>query len=157
MLMLDLVTCRAARFCSTKLGARPQSGQPILVYVARTPPFLRPPMKLVLAGIFLVCATAAALAQKPHPCAADAIAKATPLLRLHFDAGAGDTIENVAIDNTAKVLAPVQALKGKGKLDVLEVWGHIYKADYRMRFIYAQIKDSCALMGQEILEASDPY
>ena len=41
--------------------------------------------------------------------------------------------------------------------DVLEVWGHIYKADYRMRLIYAQIKGSCALMGQEILEASDPY
>jgi hypothetical protein len=40
---------------------------------------------------------------------------------------------------------------------VLEVWGHIYKADYRMRLIYGQIKGSCALMGQEILEASDPY
>jgi len=26
-----------------------------------------------------------------------------------------------------------------------------------MRLIYAQIKGSCALMGQEILEASDPY
>ena len=48
-------------------------------------------------------------------------------------------------------------LKGNGKFDVLEVWGHIYKGDYRMRFIYAQIKDSCTLMGEEILEASDPY
>ena len=40
---------------------------------------------------------------------------------------------------------------------MLEVWGYIYKAEYRMRFIYAQIPDSCLLMGQEILEASDPY
>jgi hypothetical protein len=50
-----------------------------------------------------------------------------------------------------------QGAQGNGKFDVLEVWGHIYKADYRMRFIYAQIKDSCTLMGEEILEASDPY
>jgi len=26
-----------------------------------------------------------------------------------------------------------------------------------MRFLYAQIPDACVLMGQEILEASDPY
>jgi hypothetical protein len=37
---------------------------------------------------------------------------------------------------------------GNGRFDVLEVLGHIYKADYRMRLIYAQIKGSCALMGQ---------
>ena len=42
-------------------------------------------------------------------------------------------------------------------LDVLEVWGYIYKAEYRMRFLYAQMPGTCVLMGQEILEASDPY
>jgi hypothetical protein len=62
-----------------------------------------------------------------------------------------------AVDQNVKVLPPVKALKGNSHFDVLEVWGHIYKADYRMRLIYAQIKGSCALMGQEILEASDPY
>lgn len=46
---------------------------------------------------------------------------------------------------------------GKGKFDVLGVMGGIYKAEYRMRFIYAQIKNTCALMGQEILELSNPY
>jgi hypothetical protein len=56
-----------------------------------------------------------------------------------------------------KQLPPVKTLKGKGKFDVLEVWGHIYKADYRMRFIYAPIQESCTLMGEEILDASDPY
>jgi hypothetical protein len=65
--------------------------------------------------------------------------------------------DRFAIDDTVKELPPIKALKGNGKFDVLEVWGHIYKADYRMRFIYAQIKDSCTLMGEEILEASDPY
>ena len=63
----------------------------------------------------------------------------------------------MGIDDAVKQLASIKALSGKGKYDVLEVWGHIYKADYRMRFIYAQIKGDCALMGQEIIEASDPY
>jgi hypothetical protein len=35
--------------------------------------------------------------------------------------------------------------------------GHIYRADYRMRFIYVQSKSDCALMGQEIIEVGDPY
>lgn len=113
-------------------------------------------MKLTLAAVLLACATATASAQSPHPCAADAIARATPLLKLHYDAGAGEAVENLAIDDTVKVLAPIKALKGTGRFDVIEVRGHVYKADYRMRFVYAQIKGQCVLMGQEILEASDP-
>jgi hypothetical protein len=61
------------------------------------------------------------------------------------------------VSDEVRELPPVKALKGSGKFDVLEVWGYIYKAEYRMRFIYAQIPDSCVLMGQEIIEASDPY
>jgi hypothetical protein len=108
-------------------------------------------MKLALAAAVLLSATGLADA---NPCDADAIARAMPLLKLHFEA---DQLENAGIDDTVRELAPIKALKGNGKFDVLEVWGHIYKADYRMRFIYAQIPDSCVLMGQEILEASDPY
>jgi hypothetical protein len=60
--------------------------------------------------------------------------------------------------NSMSVITPdTMRACGNGRFDVLEVWGHIYKADYRMRLIYAQIKGSCALMGQEILEASDPF
>jgi hypothetical protein len=55
-----------------------------------------------------------------------------------------------------KVLPPIRALKGNGRLDVLEVWGYIYKAEYRMRFIYAQGAGQCVLMGQEILENANP-
>lgn len=108
-------------------------------------------MKRVLAAILLILSPTAVLA---HPCDADAVKRGMPLLKLHFEA---DQLENAGVDDTVKQLPPIKALKGNGKFDVLEVWGHIYKADYRMRFIYARIPDSCVLMGQEILEASDPY
>lgn len=90
-----------------------------------------------------------------HACAADALTRAKKLIRFHAPEADGGTIGD---GTSAKVLAPVRALKGSGTLDVLEVTSSIYKADYRMRFIYVRTKDkSCALMGQEILEASNPY
>jgi len=106
----------------------------------------------LLVPALLALVPASALAQAHH-CAADAIARAKPLLLLHH----GEQADAVAIEDNVKALPSIKALKGNGRFDVLEVWGHIYKADYRMRFIYARIKDDCALMGQEILEASDPY
>jgi hypothetical protein len=109
-----------------------------------------------LAATLVLLSTTAAAAET-HPCAQDAIAKARPLLELHH----GMKLEELGtIDDKVKVLPPVKALKGKGKLDVLEVWGYIYKAEYRMRFIYIQGTkpgESCGLMGQEILEMSNPY
>ena len=108
-------------------------------------------VKYGLAAFILALTSATALA---HPCDADAIKRGMPLLKLHFEA---DQLENASVEDTVKELPPIKALKGKGKFDVLEIWGHIYKADYRMRFIYAQVSGSCLLMGQEILEASDPY
>jgi hypothetical protein len=109
-------------------------------------------MRFVFAALLLAVLTTDASA---HPCDADAIQRATPLLKLHFEIG--DDVQNLAVGDEVKELAPIKALTGEGKFDVLEVWGYIYKAEYRMRFIYAQIPDSCLLMGQEILEASDPY
>src|SRR4051794_1709902 len=97
------------------------------------------PMKRVFAALLLAVSPATALA---HPCDADAIKRGMPLLKLHFDS---EELENAGVDDTVTELPPIKALKGKGKFDVLEVWGHIYKADYRMRFIYAQIPDSCVL------------
>jgi hypothetical protein len=109
---------------------------------------------LRLALALLLLSTSIASAQT-HGCAKDAIARAMPLMKLNFDQAG--KLENAGIDDRVKVLAPIKALKGNGKFDVLEVWGHIYKADYRMRFIYARTPGSCLLMGQEILEASNPY
>lgn len=91
--------------------------------------------------------------QPVHVCAADAVKHGKALLAFHFD----DEGPAQSVSPTVKVLPPVKALKGKGSFDVLEVWGAIYKAQYRMRFIYARIPGQCVLMGQEILEASNPY
>jgi hypothetical protein len=124
-------------------------------------------MRLILAGLFLAFAASSAHAAS-HPCEKDAIDRAGKLLKLHWQSDGmmlsetgeiDDTGEKTAwsVDETAKKLAPIKALQGKGKFDVLEVNGAIIKATYRMRFIYAQIPDSCVLMGQEILEVADPY
>ena len=110
-------------------------------------------MKLAL--VFLLLSATAASALGRHPCADDAISRSTPLLKLHFEDDEG--AKTLAIDANVKILPPTRPLAGNGRLDVLETWGHIYKANYRMRFIYAQIPGSCVLMGQEILEASNPY
>ncbi len=89
---------------------------------------------------------------KAHACAADARARAAKLLALHTD---GD--ERRAVADKVTTVPPAKAPRGKGKLDVLEVTGYVYKAEYRMRFLYAQIPGTCALLGQEILEQSNPY
>jgi hypothetical protein len=114
-------------------------------------------MKRVLAAHLLpvlLLTTTTAHAAMDQPCVAQAVVKAGPLLRFHNDLKATDPVD---IEPDAKLLPPVKALKGKGSFDVLEVTGHYIKATYRMRFIYAQVKGSCVLMGQEILEVGDPY
>jgi len=110
---------------------------------------------LGLSCALLILSAGGGQAQAPHPCAADAAAKAPALVRLHVDDA--ELAKGAAVDPTVKVLPPIKALKGNGRFDVLELRAHIYKADYRLRFLYAQIKGSCVLMGQEIIEASDPY
>jgi hypothetical protein len=114
-------------------------------------------MKIPVVACLLACITGMALAETRHRCADDAIAKAKPLLALQYGLGPADKGDTLAIDNRVRVLPPIRALKGKGRLDVLEVMGHIYRADYRMRFIYVQGTGDCALMGQEIIEVGDPY
>jgi hypothetical protein len=85
--------------------------------------------------------------QPPHRCAAAAVQQAQKLLVFHF--GPDD---RMVIDKTAKTLAPIRNPANRAqRFDVLEVWGRIYKGEYRMRFLYAQTSD-CVLMGQEILE-----
>ncbi len=81
--------------------------------------------------------------------------KPTPFHYQHYVSRAMGGFGMIIMEATA--VAPIKAPVGKGKFDVLEVTGYIYKAEYRMHFIYAQIPDSCVLMGQEIIELSDPY
>jgi len=94
-----------------------------------------------------VCVQPAA-AQTPHRCANAAIEQAQKLLAFHV--GNDSRIE---IDKTVKVLAPIRNPANRAqRFDVLEVFGHVYKGDYRMRLIYARLSTDCVLMGQEILE-----
>jgi len=110
-------------------------------------------MKKPLACLALLAAAGSSLAAtSPPPCAADAIAQAGKLLAWHNGSG-----EQVAVEPQAKALAPIANPVNKAqKFSVLEVAGHIYKANYRMRLIYAAAGGQCLLMGQEILELSNP-
>lgn len=107
-------------------------------------------MKALVAATLFLLGAAPAFA---HPCGDDALDRARPLLKFHVE----DPQAEIYLDDEARVLAPIRSLKGRGEFDVLEVWARIYKADYRLRFIYARIPGSCILMGQEVLEASNPY
>jgi hypothetical protein len=107
-------------------------------------------MKTLVAAVLLAAGVAPALA---HPCDADAKKRALALLNLHTEAAPGGQ----ATIGDVKPLGDIRALRGKGRFDVLETAGYVYKAEYRIRLIYAKIVGSCLLMGQEILEVSDPY
>lgn len=115
-------------------------------------------MQRIWFGLAMAATLAGAAVAAPHPCEDDAKARAQRLLAFHFSDGSdGEAAPEMGIADEISVLPPVRALVGAGKFDVLELTGYIYKAEYRIHLIYAQIPDSCALMGQEILEASDPY
>jgi len=81
-------------------------------------------------------------------CSAPAIEQARKLLSFHAD---GD--DRIAIDKAVKELPSLKnPANEQQRFQVLEVWGYIYKARYRMRLIYAPMGGSCTLMGQEVLE-----
>ncbi len=103
---------------------------------------------LLFIMLFLLCTST--YAQGEHLCEQNAIEQAGKLLKFHFGE---DHNLSISVDDTAKVMHPIKNPKNnKQSFDVLEVWAAIYKGEYRMRFIYAQMDDSCVLMGQEILE-----
>jgi hypothetical protein len=89
-----------------------------------------------------------ASAQTAHRCAAAAREQAQKLLVFH--AGADNRIEiDKTVTTRLSMRNPANRLQ---RFDVLEVWGRIYKGQYRMRFLYARIPKECVLMGQEVLE-----
>ena len=103
----------------------------------------------IVALALLFLAPQLALAAEPASCASDAIAHAKPLLAFHFGEDTG-----IGIDETAKELPGIQnPANAKQRFKVYEVRGYIYKAEYRMRFIYySSSTTGCVLMGQEVLE-----
>nr|WP_206364871.1 hypothetical protein [Sphingomonas populi] len=109
---------------------------------------------MMMPSILLAAAVAGATPATPaHPCAAEARTQALMLLRFHNDGDNRATIDPASL----RKIGTVASLVGKRRFDVLEIWGSVYKGEYRMRLIYANPAGMCVLMGQEILEHSDPY
>ena len=107
---------------------------------------MRQTSRLLLASALLLIA---GYSQASSPeCAAPAITQARKLLSFHSD---GD--DRIEIDKAVKELPSLKnPANEQQRFQVLEVWGYIYKARYRMRLIYAPMGGSCTLMGQEVLE-----
>jgi hypothetical protein len=116
-----------------------------------------PPKTVIVCGLLaagvggLLAQSARASQQKPHRCAGAAVEQGRKLLVFHV--GPDDRI---TIDDAVKPLAPIRNPVNRAqRFDVLELWGHVYKGQYRIRLIYAQPGGECVLMGQEILEYAD--
>ena len=106
-------------------------------------------MKKIIAAMLMLISSMA-FAEPAHRCAAEAQKQAEKLLAFTYGPD-----ERGSVGKEVKVLAPLRNPAKKSQLfDVLEVWGYVYKAQYRMHLIYAQMPGSCLLMGQEILEFS---
>ena len=110
-------------------------------------------MRIFLLAVIAVYACCVAPANAEHPCAKDAIEHAKKLIRLHDEGNHQDS--EIADGTRAAEVQQVRAPKGNGMFDVLEVTAAIYKATYRMHFIYMRT-DGCPLVGQEILELVGP-
>ena len=93
-------------------------------------------------------ASTPASAQTAHRCAPAAREQAKKLLTFHVG---GD--ERIEIDTAVRTLVSMRNPANRlQRFDVLEVWGRIYKGQYRLRLIYARIPKECVLMGQEVVE-----
>jgi hypothetical protein len=80
-------------------------------------------------------------------CEKQAITDARKLLSFYRD---GDN--RIEIDQSVKKMHSMKnPANPKRDFDVYEVWGYIYKGNYRMRLIY-YTDNNCLLMGEEILE-----
>lgn len=125
-------------------------------------------MKIVLTAATAALILAGTAQAAPHACAADALDRAPKVLKTFWEAddmkladkpGApSDDGSLMAWDLSPDVVSQpaVKNPSGTGKYDVLEVTAFVYKATYRLRFLYAQM-EGCVLMGEEILGMDDPY
>jgi len=104
-------------------------------------------MKALASTALLLFASFNASAAGPQ-CADPALAQASKLLAFHTN---GD--ERAQVDSNVKPLPSLSNPANKAqKFLVLEVMGHVYKGEYRMRLLYYPLGKDCVLMGQEIIE-----
>lgn len=98
-----------------------------------------------------VGATAARPARQsksPHACVAAARSTALSLLKLH-----SDNDPRASVDAKVKVSRGVLAGPSRRPVDVMELTGHVYKADYLIRVSYLRTP-GCARVGFELKELS---
>jgi hypothetical protein len=90
---------------------------------------------------------------KVHRCEDSALNLAVPFLAQFV----GVTDESlVDIDKQVVIRPTIKAPATKKRYDVLEIGGAYGKnGQYRMRFIFSQMKEGCILVGQEIIEYTD--
>jgi hypothetical protein len=103
-------------------------------------------------ALVLICTNLICTAAEPV-CAVNALTRAKLLLTFHSGPD-----QRMTIDKTVTRLPPLRNPENpKQKFEVLEVWGEIYKARYRMHLIYYNSASTrCLLMGEEILEFAVP-
>jgi hypothetical protein len=129
-------------------GNEKERGRTAKMLMSRRTTITRGIAVAVALGPIVLWLSGAAGAQPAHHCSSAATEQARKLLAFHF--GPDNRIE---IDRSVKTLAPIRNPADRTqRFDVVEVWGYIYKGQYRMRFIYARLPMECVLMGQEILE-----
>jgi hypothetical protein len=106
-------------------------------------------MALAAASMLIVFSSSAA--GRKDVCFREAVEAAPKLINFHVGELDGFRIE---IDSTSvKSLKPIKNIANLSEnLAVVEVWGNIYKGNYRTRFIFSTGSDRCLLVGQEILE-----
>ena len=81
-------------------------------------------------------------------CSGEALSQAERLLAFHVDDD-----DRAAVDSAVRVLPSIRnPADPSQRFSVYEVWGLVYRAEYRTRLIYYRLEDDCLLMGQEILE-----
>lgn len=99
--------------------------------------------------LFVFLAASGLVGATPPGCPADdAIDQARQLLAFHF----GDD-ERIEIDPELEQLTPIANPANPGEhLSVMELWGFVYRGQYRMRLTYYPMDDGCVLVGQEIIE-----
>ncbi len=110
-------------------------------------------MKHILHTVLLVMSfTFAGTTVAAPQCSAEAVIQAKKLLAFHQDPGSYtiDILPTMPVKELASISDPANK---KRKLKVLEVYGYIYKSQYRMRLIYRHSNGECNLVGQEVIAA----
>ena len=108
-------------------------------------------MKNSLQALLLATLISSSITTFASPqCSAEAVVQAKKLLSFHSN---GDKRVEILADEKVKELPFMRNPANKKQMfQVLELYGYIYKGQYRMRFIYSHLGGECVLMGQEVLE-----